>query len=166
MANNAVGWSREDFEGLQAIDNSPGSMLHPANPPGNHQHHHQQYSQQQPHGQQHYNGQHDYQYQHAQQQSPVPVSSGGEGRGQDWLDFSPSTKISTPATLVAEARNGTRAPGSEPRILGLRRTTFFLTVSNILLAIGLVVLGVVQNHALKNSSGASTALEAQGSCPK
>jgi hypothetical protein len=160
MANNAVGWSREDFEGLQAIDRSPGSMLHPANPPD-----HQQYSQQQ-HGQQHYSGQHNYQYQHTQQQNPVPVSSGGEGRRQDWLDFSPSAKISTPVTLVAEARHGTRTPGSEPRILGLRRTTFFLTVSNILLAIGLVVLGVVQNDALKNSSGASTALEAQGSCPK
>jgi hypothetical protein len=143
MAKNTVGWNREDFEALQAIDNSPGSMLHPASPPDNHQH----YSQQQ-HGQQHYNEQYNeqynYQYHHPQQPA----------------------KGTTPVTLVAEARHEARIPGSEPRILGLRRTTFFLTVSNILLAIGLIVLGVVQNHALKNNSGASTALEAQGSCPK
>jgi hypothetical protein len=139
MANNTVGWNREDFEALQVIDHSPGSMLHPASPPDNHQH----YSQQQ-HNQQHYNEQYNYQYHHPQQ----PV------------------KITTPVTLVTEARHEARTPGSEPRILGLRRTTFFLTVSNILLAIGLVVLGVVQNHALKNSSDASPALEGQGSCPK
>lgn len=174
MAKHAIGWAREDLEALQAVDRSPGSMLHPALPVDNHQRqnqqYHHQYSQQEYH-QQHYNQQHNHQYHHAQQQNAVSASA-NDGRPQDWPDSAisdQSGKISTPATLVAEAKHGSsrpRTPGSEPRILGLRKTTFFLTVSNILLAIGLVVLGVVQNHVLKNSNDASTALEAQGSCPR
>ncbi|KAK3942021.1 hypothetical protein QBC46DRAFT_406700 [Diplogelasinospora grovesii] len=42
-------------------------------------------------------------------------------------------------------------PDSKPHtMLGLRRPTFWLSLSNIILAIGLVVVGVVQSQVLKN----------------
>ncbi len=41
-----------------------------------------------------------------------------------------------------------RPPVAEKRILGLRRTTFFLTLSNIILAVALIVVGVTESHVL------------------
>ena len=88
----------------------------------------------------------------------------GQERSQEWQDSPtppPPAKSPIPVSL-----SQARAPGWQPKILGLRRATFFLTVSNILLAIGLVVLGVVQNNVLKNGGVASTGSEAQASCPR
>jgi hypothetical protein len=145
----AAGWNRVDLEGLQPVDPTPGHMLHPA-----HLHYGQQLH-----------------------RDPISANT-GDGGNQQYHRFNddaslarPSPKVSTPepeqvpddANLNVNHRGKT--PVSEARILGLRRTTFFLTVSNILLAIGLVVLGVVQSQ-LRQSRDISTASTAQSSCSR
>ncbi|KAK4149051.1 hypothetical protein C8A00DRAFT_38367 [Chaetomidium leptoderma] len=141
--SNAIGWSREDLESPQAVEALEfGNMLHPVHLESNPQH-------------------------HQQQQTAQPSHTGDDGF-QGWQGAptpAQSAKVSSPGPAPFEATYEGITPGSPPRILGLRRTTFFLTVSNILLAIGLIVLGVVQNQALRTSSGGPTGLEAQGSCP-
>lgn len=50
-------------------------------------------------------------------------------------------------------QNTTKLPGpGNKKILGLRKATLALVISNILLAIGLIILGVVQNHVLQKSA--------------
>ena len=50
-----------------------------------------------------------------------------------------------------------RPPVAGKRILGLRRTTFFLTLSNIILAVALIVVGVTESHVLgRRDSSCST----------
>lgn len=132
---NVIGWSREDLEAPQAVDCSPGLMLHPVHLPS-HQH-----------------------------QQALP-SNAGEERSQEWQDSpTPPPPAKTPSRYPVPVE-ASKAPGWEPRILGLRRTTFLLTVSNIVLAIGIVVLGVVQNNVLKNGGVAATGSEVQASCPR
>jgi hypothetical protein len=136
--SGVIGWSRDDLEGPQAVDVSPGGMLHPVN----RQSHHQDDPQQTP-----------------------QVSDMGDDRAQDGREAPiPSSpgKIPSSVTVPVEAHDESGRPG---RILGMRRTTFLLTTSNLLLAIALVVLGVVQSQVLKSGSGTSRAIEAQGSCP-
>jgi hypothetical protein len=139
---NAIGWSREDLEAAQVVDFTTGSMLHPVHVQNNQQYNHH----------------------HA----PELVNTSGERfkDGQDSPISSPPAKLATPAVAPPGASQESRTPGAEPRILGMRRTTFFLTVSNILLAIGLVVLGVVQSRVLQSNAGTPTGLEAQGACPR
>ncbi len=137
---HAKGWSREDLEAPQALDSSPGSMLHPVPLQ--------------------YGAQNSY-YNH----SPMPNS--GEKGYQHWQDSSalPATEPPSAVTIIDEAE---REPSSDARIIRLKRATFVLSVSNILLAIGLVVLGVVQSRALSrsgDSGGPSTGSEPQASCP-
>lgn len=138
-----------DLEGLQHVDATPGHMLHPTA---------------------HFYGQELH-----RDRDSIPPGAGNLSAvtqhypvSQDGPTYpSPTkedkTKFSSPEPVPGDADFNLnnlatdRKPASEPRILGLRRTTFFLTVSNILLAIGLVVLGVVQSRVLKDGGGASTA---------
>jgi hypothetical protein len=147
--SNAIGWSREDYEAAQAVNFSDG--LHPVHPQQS----------------QHY-------YQH---NAPEPTDRGDETwRYQSWQNSqaqnSPTppslAKVASPSPIVAppEPTHEIGPSKTEPRILGLRRTTFFLTVSNILLAIALVILGVVQSQVLRSEMGTATGSEAQGACPR
>ena len=145
--SNAIGWSREDYEASQVVDFSDG--LHPVHPQQS----------------QHY-------YQH---HAPEPTDRGYETwRNQTWKTSQNSptppslAKVASPSPIVAppEPTYEVGPSKTEPRIFGLRRTTFFLTVSNILLAIALVVLGVVQSQVLRNETAATTGSEAQGACPR
>ncbi|EAQ82954.1 hypothetical protein CHGG_10772 [Chaetomium globosum CBS 148.51] len=144
--SKAIGWSREDYEAAQVVNLSDG--LHPVHPQPS-QHYYQHYA-------------------------PEPVGPGDESwRYQGWQNNQNSP---TPPSLGKVASPSSIAPpqgptheigtsGTQPRILGLRRTTFFLTASNILLAIALVVLGVVQSQVLRNETGTATGSGAQGVCP-
>ncbi|KAH6846959.1 hypothetical protein B0I37DRAFT_134650 [Chaetomium sp. MPI-CAGE-AT-0009] len=141
--SNAVGWCREDYEAAQAVNFSDG--LHPVNLQNN-QHYYQ-------HDAPETTYRSDERYQ-AWQNSPAPPSI-SKGAPQ----ASPVA-----SSLEPKQETATVTPGTAPRILGLRRTTFFLTVSNILLAIALIVLGVVQSQILRKETG-TTGPEAQGACP-
>lgn len=143
---HVIGWSRQDLEAPQAVDTSPGAMLHPVHLANSHW---------------------------SRQHQPMPASSPGvdhEG-GQGKEDCQPTTTPAYPksldpaTTLPVQMKPAPHSGG--PRILGLRRTTFFLTASNLLLAIGLIVLGVVQSRVLHNGQrGSSPGLEAQASCSR
>ncbi|GAB1313798.1 hypothetical protein MFIFM68171_04008 [Madurella fahalii] len=134
-------WAQRDLEGLQAVDSTPGHMLHPV------------YFQDQPYPQ----------YDPSTQQLPAALNT-GEG-AQHWGDdptLASRSKISSPVPA-----NTIRHETSEleSRILGLRRTTFVLTVSNIILAIALVVLGVIQSQMLSSNNRSAAAAAGQQSCP-
>ncbi|KAK4120951.1 hypothetical protein N657DRAFT_623915 [Parathielavia appendiculata] len=145
---NVIGWSREDLERLQPVDVSPWNALHPVQSQPNQQSNPQQTPQQ------------------------LHTLDDTSGNWQELpIPYSPPEKIPSPPKApvegVEQQHGETRGSG---KILGLRRTTFFLTVSNILLAIALIVLGVVQSQVLRSSSGTATSLPAgldaqQSSCP-
>ncbi|KAK4097582.1 hypothetical protein N658DRAFT_500287 [Parathielavia hyrcaniae] len=120
---HSVGWSREDLERLQPVDVSPWNGLHPAPSQSDHQSRPQQ---QQDDTSRNW------------QEMPIP--------------YSPPEKILSPfQPPVQPLQHG---DAKEPaKILGLRKTTFFLTLSNILLAVGLVVLGVVQSRVSSSPAG-------------
>ncbi|KAK3902162.1 hypothetical protein C8A05DRAFT_15736 [Staphylotrichum tortipilum] len=142
---HVIGWTREDLEAPQALDTSPGAMLHPVHSADGQWSHHQH--------------------------RPMPAFSPsiGDGSGQDKSDYYPAAASAHPkamglaTTVPVQVKLAAIVRGA--RILGLRKTTFFLTASNLLLMIGLIVLGVVQSRVLKNTQVASSpGLEAPASC--
>ena len=56
-----------------------------------------------------------------------------------------------------DSRPKNRPLVAEKRILGLRKTTFFLTLSNILLAVALIVVGVAESRMLGRSNSSNSA---------
>ncbi len=146
---HAIGWSREDLEAPQALDTSPGAMLHPVHMADGHWPHRQ------------------HQHQTVPAFSPNTSHEGGrdEQEHHPTATFTHSKSMDMATTVPVQEKHGADTKG--PRILGLRRTTFFLTASNLLLAVGLIVLGVVQSRVLGNSQSASPpGLAAQASCSR
>jgi len=145
-----VPWGQRDLEGLQPVDPTPpGHGLHPVDlPPDYDSRYHLHQAHQMP------------QVQLQQQHNPAFTWS---STSQSWPKMSDRTALDPTTSLASEPNQYTKLPDPKnKKVLGLRKTTLALVISNILLAIGLVILGVVQNHVLQKS--ATTAKESCGRC--
>ena len=131
-----VGWSRDDLEAPQPVNDTPGNMLHPT------------------------------QLHYGQQLHHSPTTPGSGTQVSQFSDSPPpwqpaKESAAVQANALPNASNPAELPGGATKptgtIFGLRKTTLFLIISNVLFAIALIVVGVVLSRDSNNNSAAALA---------